>query len=355
VIGPDRLEAEIQVRLGALSIDVALTVEPGEVVAVLGPNGAGKSTVLRAVAGLEPIDSGRITVGGEVLDDPDAGVFVPPERRPIGVVFQDYLLFPNLTARDNIAFGLQAQGTARSQAREVAMEWLRRVGLAEHAHHRPRALSGGQSQQVALARALATDPRVLLLDEPLAALDAGTRGEVRRELRRHLAAFEGMRLLVTHDPVDAFALADRVVVLEAGRVVQAGTLAAVTAHPRSRYVADLVGINLIPGRLEHHVLTTDTGGAVVTAGESDDGPAFAAIRPHAVAVYREPPAGSPRNAWPVVVADVDARPDRVRVALAGPVPLVAEITPDALAALDLRPGDEVWATVKASEVTTYPA
>jgi molybdate transport system ATP-binding protein len=349
------LEAAIRLHLGSLALDVELTVEPGEVVAVLGPNGAGKSTLLRAVAGLTPIDAGRIVLDGQLLDDPAAGVFVPPERRPIGVVFQDYLLFPNLTALDNVAFGLLARRRPKASARQVAREWLGRVGLVDHAHHRPRALSGGQAQRVALARALATDPRVLLLDEPLSALDAGARGELRRDLRRYLDAFDGMRLLVTHDPVDAFALAERVVVLEAGRVVQAGTLAAVTAHPRSRYVADLVGINLIPGRVEGHVLTTDAGGSVVTAGESDDGPAFVAIRPHAVAVYRDPPAGSPRNAWPVVVADVDARPDRVRVALTGPVPLVAEITPDALAALDLRPGDEVWATVKASEVTTYPA
>jgi molybdate transport system ATP-binding protein len=355
VTGPEQLDVEIRLQLGSLAVDVALTVEQGEIVALLGPNGAGKSTVLRAVAGLVPIDAGHIALDGAVFDNPATGVFVAPERRPIGVVFQDYLLFPNLTALDNVAFGLQARRTPKSVAREVAMDWLGRVGLADHAHHRPRALSGGQAQRVALARALATDPRVLLLDEPLAALDAGTRREVRRDLRRHLAGFAGMRLLVTHDPVDAFALADRVVVLEAGRVVQAGTLAAVTAHPRSRYVADLVGINLIPGRVERHVLTTETGGSVVTAGESDDGPAFAAIHPHAVAVYREPPVGSPRNAWRVSVTDVDEHPDRVRVVLAGQVPLVAEITPAALAALDLRRGDEVWATVKASEVTTYPA
>jgi molybdate transport system ATP-binding protein len=202
---------------------------------------------------------------------------------------------------------------------------------------------------------LATDPRLLLLDEPLAALDAGTRGDVRRDLRRHLASFDGMRLLVTHDPVDAYALADRVVVLETGTVVQSGTIAEVTAHPRSRYVADLVGINLLTGRLAGQVLTTPDAATVVVGGEQEDGPAFAAIRPQAISLHLGHPEGSQRNVWSCTVADVDHRADRVRVMLGGPVALVAEITPGALAALDLRPGDPVWAAVKASEITTYPA
>ncbi|MGH9272026.1 MAG: TOBE domain-containing protein, partial [Ilumatobacteraceae bacterium] len=204
------------------------------------------------------------------------------------------------------------------------------------------------------ARALATEPRLLLLDEPLAALDAGARGSVRRDLRRHLATFEGARLLVTHDPVDAYALADRVVVLEGGGVVQSGTLADVSARPRSRYVADLVGVNLLMGQGRDGSVTTATGGTVIAPGVVD-GPAFAAIAPHAVALYRIAPEGSPRNVWWATVADVDRQPDRVRVRLDGELPLVAEITPAALDALALRPGDEVWASVKATEVTAYPA
>jgi molybdate transport system ATP-binding protein len=348
------LAARVARTLGTFALDAQIAVEAGETVAMLGPNGAGKSTLFRCLAGLLALDAGCIELDGELLDDPVAGVFVPPERRPVGVVFQDYLLFPNLSALENVAFGLRARGIARAAARGRAEAWLERVGLADHTHHRPRALSGGQAQRVALARALATEPRLLLLDEPLAALDAGARGEVRRDLRRHLATFDGMRLVVTHDPVDAYALADRVVVLEAGRVVQSGTLADVTAQPRSKYVADLVGLNLLTGVGRDGAIQTAGGGRIVAA-EAVDGPAFAVIQPHAVALYHSPPDGSPRNVWPAKVVDLDRLADRVRVRLAGEVPLVAEITAAALDSLTLHPGDDVWATVKATEVSTYPA
>lgn len=169
------LDASITVQIGRLGVDVELVVEPGEVVAILGPNGAGKSTVLRALAGLLPIDDGRITIttGDEtvVLDDPSAEIFVAAEDRPVGFVFQDYLLFPRLTALENVAFGLRARGMGKVEARRRSVEWLERMGLGDHVDHRPRQLSGGQAQRVALARALATEPRLLLLDEPLAALD----------------------------------------------------------------------------------------------------------------------------------------------------------------------------------------
>ena len=322
--------------------------------AVLGPNGSGKSTLFRCLAGLLPIDGGRIELDGEVLDDPRAAVFVAPEQRAVSVVFQDYLLFPNLTAVENVAFGLRAAGMAKKEARTHALEWLARVGLADHAHHRPGALSGGQAQRVALARALATEPRLLLLDEPLAALDAGTRATVRRDLRRHLATFRGPRLLVTHDPIDAHALADRVVILEAGRIVQSGPLADVSAAPRSSYIAELVGVNLLSGTASDGTITTDTGARIVPA-DAVTGPTFAVIQPHAVALYPSPPAGSPRNVWALTVTDIDRRADRIRVRLAGEVPLLAEITPGALDELGLRAGDQVWASVKATEVTTYPA
>lgn len=349
------LDAVIGLRIGTLDVDVELSVADGEVVALLGPNGAGKSTVLRALAGLVPLERGCITIDGTVVDDPVADTFVPPERRPVGMVFQDYLLFPHLSALENVAFGLRARGTAKDAARVAAATWLERVGLADHAGHRPGQLSGGQAQRVALARALATEPSLLLLDEPLAALDAGTRSEVRRDLRRQLAATGGARLLVTHDPLDAYALADRVVVLDHGRVAQTGTLAEVTAHPRSRYVADLVGVNLLRGDLADGVLTTAAGGTVVTTHDVPDGPAFMVIRPQAVAVHLEQPSGSPRNAWPVIVADIDRQADRVRLRLDGPVPLVAEITEGAFLGLGLRLGGAAWAAVKATETVAYPA
>ena len=218
----DLLDAVVVVDRGPFRLDVSLTIAPGEVVALLGPNGAGKTTALRALAGLLPIDEGHITLGGERLDDPSQRLFVPAERRPIGVVFQDYLLFPHLTAADNVAFGPRCRGANRHDAHETALRWLDRVGLTDLAHHKPRRLSGGQAQRVALARALAVDPPLLLLDEPLAALDARTRLETRAHLHRHLSDHRGATLLVTHDPLDALVLADRLVIIEDGRVVQEG-------------------------------------------------------------------------------------------------------------------------------------
>jgi molybdate transport system ATP-binding protein len=349
------LEAHIMCTLGTFNLDVEIDAKPGEVVALLGPNGAGKSTVFRCLAGLLPVDEGRIELDGECLDDAAANVFVPPERRPVAVVFQAYLLFPNLTALENVAFGLRARGMAKQEARAAAAAWLDRVGLADLAGRRPRSMSGGQAQRVAVARALATEPRLLLLDEPLSALDVGTRGSVRRDLRRHLTTFDGARLLVTHDPVDAYALADRVIILEGGRVAQTGTLADVAARPRSRYIADLVGVNLVAGDFARGVLTTPTGGHVIPADPIEPGPAFAVIQPSAVALYPRQPEGSPRNVWAVTVSDVDRHADRARIRLDGSVPLVAEITPAALDELVLRPGDTLWASVKATEITTYPA
>ncbi len=348
------LVAHIVRSLGAFELDIEIEAQNGEVVALVGPNGAGKTTALRCLAGLLPIDTGRIALDGAVLDDPVTDVFVSSEQRPVAVVFQEYLLFPNLTALENVAFGLRARGMGKGPARERAANWLERMGLSEHAGHRPHALSGGQAQRVALARALATEPRLLLLDEPLAALDAGTRRDVRHDLARHLREVDGVRLLVTHDPVDAYALADRIVIVEEGRVVQTGTLADVTARPRSRYIADLVGINLIAGEPDGAAIVTASGGRLVPA-DTVTGPAFAVIQPHAVALYPSPPEGSPRNVWRATVADIDRQNDRVRVRLDGAVPLVAEITPAALEALGLRPGDTVWATVKATEIATYPA
>ncbi len=323
---------------------------------MLGPNGSGKSTLLRCIAGLLPIDHGRITVDETVLDDPATDTFVAPEHRPIGVVFQDYLLFAHLSALENVAFGLRARGMPKAAARAVAGDWLARVGLADHARHRPGELSGGQAQRVALARALAVDPALLLLDEPLAALDAGTRGEVRRDLRRHLESFDGMRVMVTHDPVDAYALADRVVVLEAGAVVQQGTLDEVTARPRSRYVADLVGLNLVAGERRDTTFVTPNGVTIVIADGPESafgGPALAAVRPQAVTLHRAHPEGSARNVWQLTVDDIDERHDRARVRLRGALTLVAEVTPAAVRDLALHVGDRVWASVKATDIDVY--
>jgi molybdate transport system ATP-binding protein len=348
------LEAEVGLTLGRLELGVELTVGTGELVVLLGPNGAGKTTLLRALAGLVALDRGRVVVDGAVLEDTATGTWVPTERRPIGFVFQDYLLFPHLSALENVAFGLRARGLGRAEARRRAAAWLDRVGLAGHAGARPRALSGGQAQRVALARAMVSEPRLLLLDEPLAALDAATRTEVRRDLRRHLASFAGTRLLVTHDPLEAMALADRLVVLEGGRVTQTGSPAEVSERPRSGYAAELVGVNLYRGRADGGAVELAGGGRLIAAGDHH-GEVFAAVHPRAVALHRRLPEGTPRNVLSGTADTVDVVGDRVRVRVAGQVPIVAEVTPAAVGELRLADGGPVWASVKATEITVYPA
>jgi len=348
------LHADIELHLGSLHLLASLHVESGEVVAIVGPNGAGKTTLLRAIAGLVPLDSGRVEVDGEVLEDSAAGVRVLAEHRPIGFVFQDHLLFPHLSALDNVAFGLRARGDGRRRAREQAAVWLERVGLSDHAARRPAALSGGQAQRVAVARALVTRPRVMLLDEPLAAVDATARVELRRTLRAQLAAYQGVRLLVTHDPLEAMALADRLVVMEAGRLVQEGPIAEVTARPRSAWVAAMVGVNLFRGRVDDGFLALTDGLslAVVTDVRGD---AYAVVHPRAVSLHRVRPATSARNVWRGEADSLDLEGDRVRVRVSGPLPIVAEVTPAAVADLGLATGGEVWVSVKATEVSVYPA
>ncbi|MDU0302204.1 ABC transporter ATP-binding protein [Streptomyces sp. PAL114] len=343
------LDAHLVVDRGSFRLDVALAATPGDVVALLGPNGAGKTTALRALAGLAPLTDGLLRLDGTDLTR------TPPESRPVGVVFQDYLLFPHLTALDNVAFGPRCRGVGKAEARTRAAGWLDRMGLAEHAGARPRRLSGGQAQRVALARALATDPRLLLLDEPLAALDARTRLEVRAQLRRHLADFEAVAVLVTHDPLDAMVLADRLVVVEGGRVVQEGAPAEIARHPRTEYIAQLVGLNLYRGHADGHTVRLDAGPCVSTT-EDLTGPAFVAFPPGAVTLYRDRPTGSSaRNLWRCAVAGLESHGDQIRVGLTGELPLAADLTTVAVAELGLHPGAPVWAAVKATQTHAYPA
>ena len=347
------LQADVQLQLGTLDLAVALQVEHGEVVAVLGPNGAGKTTLLRAIAGLTPIAKGRVVLDDVVLEDSSTGTYVPTERRPIGVVFQSYLLFPHLSVLDNIAFGLRARGRG-ADAIAVARQLLVRMELAEYADAKPGTLSGGQQQRVALARALATDPRLLLLDEPLAALDASSRVSVRRDLKHALTQFAGIRLLVTHDPLEAIALADRLLILENGRVLQTGTAAEVTQRPRSRYVADLVGVNLLRGRASGGHVAVEGGGTLTTM-DGPEGEVFAVVYPRNVSLHRSQPEGTPRNVWPGRITSVDQQGDRVRVTVGGAPRLVAEVTAAAVNDLRLAEGGDVWVSVKAAEVEVYPA
>lgn len=349
------LRARLQVERGAFALDLALDARPGEVLALLGPNGAGKSTALRALAGLLRLDGGEVRLDGTVLDD--GARSVPAERRSVGVVFQDYLLFPHLSLLENVAFGPRARGVPRGEARALAQGWLGRVGLAEHARARPRQVSGGQAQRAALARALVTDPALLLLDEPLAALDASTRLQVRSDLRRHLGGFAGCTVLVTHDPVDAMVLADRIVVVEDGRAVQEGTPGEVARAPRTDYVARLVGLNLLRGRADGGRVVLH-GGPVVTAA-AGAGPAsgdvLVAFAPSAVSLHRSAPDGSPRNVFRGSVAGLEQHADTVRVRVEGEVTVLADVTAAAVADLGLVAGQQVWCAVKATEVASYPA
>lgn len=337
------------VQLEGFRVEIDLEVACGETVALLGPNGAGKSTVLRAIAGLIALSHGRIELDGTPWDAAD--VFVPPADRRVGAVFQSYRLFEHLDARENVAFGLRARGVRRREARSAADAALARLGVAEIAGRFPADLSGGQAQRVAVARALVVEPSVVLLDEPMAALDVSARSAVRHELAGWLDDVAACRVLVSHDPVDAHALADRVVVLEGGAVTQRGRLTELAAAPRTAYIADLVGTNLLRGTLsdgEMHV----AGGGVVYVGAHDapDGPVIATIRPAAIALHRDHPEGSPRNVWSAEIAGVERADDRVRVRLAGALDLVVEVTAAGFTSLGVDVGDAIWASVKASEI-----
>ncbi|HLS39405.1 MAG TPA: ABC transporter ATP-binding protein [Ornithinicoccus sp.] len=350
------LAARLRVRRGNFELDLPLDVAPGEVVALVGPNGAGKTTALHALAGLLPLTDGRIELDGRVLDDPARRILVPPERRPLGVVFQDYLLFPHLSARDNVAFGLRTRGVPRTEARRRAETWLERVGVGDLAGLRPSSLSGGQAQRVALARALAPGPRLLLLDEPMAALDAATRLTVRADLAHHLQDYDGAAVLVTHDPLDAMSLADRIVVLEDGRVVQEGAPVDVARAPRTEYVARLVGLNLLRGEGRGGVVELDEGG-VVHLAEPAQGPVLVAFPPSAVVLHRHRPEGSARNTWHgrVTALEQHAHTVRAQVAIDDGPSVLADVTAAAVAELGLGLGVPVWVSFKATETHAYPA
>ncbi|WP_097909996.1 ABC transporter permease [Streptomyces sp. b84] len=330
---------------------LTLDAGPGTTIAVVGPNGAGKTTLLRALLGLTPRAHAALRLG-----DSDVTA-LPPHRRGVAWVPQDGALFPHLSALANTAYGLSAHGVPRAEARREAQGWLDRLGVGHLAHRKPAQLSGGQAQRVALARALAARPRLLLLDEPLAALDQTTRARVRHTLRGHLADFGGVCLIVTHDPVEAVSLADRVLVLEDGRVLQDEPPAEVTRHPRSPWVARMLGRNAWPGTATADGLALEGGGHLVVAEPLPAGSdALAVIAPEAVSVHRERPTGSPRNVWPGTVREITSGGSRLRLLItsAEAPDLVAEITPGAAAELGIADGSTVWTSVKATEATVVP-
>lgn len=351
-------------RSNGFVLDLAISIDAGTTVAILGPNGAGKSTAVSALAGLLALDDGHITLDGRDLDRPTAGRFVEPAERRVGVVFQDHLLFDHLTVAENVAFGLHPAGWSRARAARAARPWLDRFDLTDLADRTPTELSGGQAQRVAIARALAAEPDLLLLDEPLAAVDLANRTVLRRRLAEDLARYPGPRVLITHEPADAFALADQILILEEGRRAQLGTTAEIRRHPASPYAAAVAGTNLMFGHNDGRGVITvdpanghhDPADAPITlqAADSRSGPVQLVIDPRAISLHPERPTGSHRNVWPTTVDWLEPLGDTTRIMLGAPLALVVDITPSAAAALGLRPGAPVWAALKATEISTSP-
>ena len=348
------LRADLTVRRGAFDVAVVLEAADGETIAIVGPNGAGKTTVLEALAGLLPEVAGAVELDGVRVEA------TPPDRRRVGVCFQDDLLFPTMSVLENVAFGPRSRGSDARAARALAAALLRDLAPAVEPSARPRTLSGGERRRVALARALATTPRLLLLDEPLAGVDVAARAQIRDLLRTILAGFDGVAVLVVHDPVDALTLADRVTVLEEGRQIQTGTPEEIRSAPRSAYAAELVGLNLFVGTLEPLPdgaarLTTDLGTITVAPEEpvAHAMRAVATLKPIDVALHAEEPEGSPRNVVRGRVGEVAIDGERARIRIDGRPPLTAEITAGSVTRLGLAPGSDVWASFKAVEVTVF--
>jgi molybdate transport system ATP-binding protein len=346
---------DLLVRRGAFEVRASFECTAGATVALLGPNGAGKSSLVAALAGLQRVEGGRVALAGAVLDDPRAGIHVSERDRPIGAVFQDLLLFPHLSALENTAFPLRARGRPAGESRDRAGSLLRRLGVAHRAAARPAQLSGGEAQRVALARALVHEPSMLLLDEPLSALDVRAKANIRDLLRRELGSFPGVRVLVAHQPMDALTLADRVVILEDGRVTQIGSPEEIRTAPRTPYAADLVGVNFFRGTLEPLGdgvvrLITDAGSIVVATEGRPATSVIATLSPADVSLHVERPSGSPRNALFGRVASIWVDAGRARVRVDSEPPIVADVTTGSLERLGIREGTGVWAAFKAVEV-----
>lgn len=330
-------------------VDVGFDVADGETLAVLGPNGAGKSSVLAVIAGILRPDTGRATLGEEVLFGD--GIWKAPHVRGTALLSQDALLFPHLDVTDNVAFGPRSAGCTRAESRSAATHWLAEVDASELADLKPAQLSGGQAQRIGVARALAAEPRLLLLDEPMAALDITVVPAMRQMLKRVLA--DRTAIIVTHDALDAALLADRVIVMERGRIVEAGATKDVLAKPRSQFGAHIAGLNLLSGIAQQGGVRTAGGSLVegLTSGRvADAEPAVAVFSPSAVSVYLEPPSGSPRNVFAATVTELEPIGTQVRVRTAE---VSADITVAAVADLNLVPGIKVYLSVKASEVAIY--
>jgi molybdate transport system ATP-binding protein len=345
--------ANMMVRRPGLRVEVDLDAPEGTVLALIGPNGGGKSTSVEALCGLLALDSGRVEVAGAVWEDTTARIRLAPQQRSVGVMFQGLSLFPNMTARENVSYGIRSLGTRQAPALRTATAVLEKLDAVELADRPVNQLSGGQAQKIALARALAVEPDLLLLDEPTSKLDVITQTEVRHALLEALRDFAGVTVLVTHQPMEAMALADQIVVLEEGRLTQRGDSTDLQLRPRSAYVAGFAGVNLFEGRSSGDLVQL-AGGTSVAVVHAPTGDVFVAIDPNAIALYRTPPEGTPRNVWRLEVAEIDFEGERARVRMTGEMILVAEIT--RASAMELRLSDKgsIWASTKATQVQAYP-
>ena len=351
------LRADLRLQRGDFHLDASLEVEAGQTVVVLGPNGSGKSTLVEALAGLVRIDDGEILLDHSILERPRDGIHVAPRHRPVGVMFQGLWLFPRLSVLDNVAYGRWARGEPRRVARSAVRNLLEVLGVAALADRRPAELSGGEAQRVALARALAVEPRLLLLDEPLSAIDVENRARTRNVLQQALREFPGVRLLITHDPLEAQLFADHLVVLEGGRVAQAGPADQVRRHPRTPFVARLAGTNLLEGRLVRHGdrAWLECGKLRFEVGRIADGTgreAFATVRPGAITLHRDKPEDR-INAWRARIESIELEGEHVRVVLAEPGGFRAELPAEGVHLPDFAPGARVWATVRPDAISVY--
>ena len=338
------LDARVILNRDSLTLDVELQLQHGEVIAVLGPNGAGKTSLLHALLGWLELESGWIMVDGEVIDSPDTDSYVPPQHRPFGMVFQDGLLFPHMSVEKNILFGAGKDFNLKPLAESLQASEL----LAKF----PSELSAGERQRAAIARSLAARPKVLFLDEPFSALDIQGKRRGRSLLKEALAIEVSGCLMVTHDLVDAFTLADRVMVIEEGKLTQLDVPDRIRSRPGSEWIADLVGWNYYEGIGEGSVVTLPHGTTIFTAQDDLDGPTSISINPASVSIFKSQPSGSPRNSWLSSIQNIEILDGRARVSLVGEIDICADITTVAANELRQSISSEVWVSVKATEVDT---
>ncbi len=340
-------------RSDGFALDAEIRIENGSTVALIGPNGAGKSTLVAALCGLLRIDSGAIELNGVVFDDPHSGVFVGPKDRRVGVMFQDGILFPHLSVRDNVAFGLRSRGVSQDETATRVADWLDRLELRSLAGRMPAEMSGGEARRVSLARAIVTEPDLLILDEPLESLDISTRSHVRRLIASHLAEYQGPTLLITHDPTEAMLLGDELSILESGAVTHSGPPHAIRMHPKTPYAADIAGLNLAVGDALEGVVAVGSHRLMI-ADRTLMGRVAVTFHPRTVSLHASQPEGSPRNTWVTEVASMEVLGSVVRIETGEPMPVTAEITPSAVSSLGLSVGSPIWVSIKATELDVQP-